>query len=201
MWKKKKKKNYFAHNNNIVTQQNGLAMGCPSSGLIAEIFLQHLEHRHLTNLTHKHHITFYCRFVDDIFILFDASHSNIHDILTNFNTIHQNIRFTEEIESNHTLNYLDTTIHKTPSAFEFSIYRKPTFTDHIIPHTSNHPAHHKYAAIRSLHNRLDTYNLQHKAYQQELNTIHNILKNNSFPIKPHKPHLPKPPKPKDNTTP
>jgi hypothetical protein len=43
------KQNYFAHNN-IVTQRDGLAMGAPSSGLIAEMFLQQLEHRHLAHL-------------------------------------------------------------------------------------------------------------------------------------------------------
>jgi len=43
----------------------------------------------------------------------------------------------------------------------------------------------------------DSYNLQHKEYQHELNIIHNILQNNSFPIKPHKPHILKPAKPKD----
>ena len=35
------KQNYFAHNKEIIVQQDGLAMGAPSSGLIAEIFLQH----------------------------------------------------------------------------------------------------------------------------------------------------------------
>jgi len=38
-----------------------------------------------------------------------------------------------------------------------------------------------------LFNRLDTYNLQHEEYQNELNIIHNILHNNYFPIKPLKP--------------
>jgi hypothetical protein len=38
-----------------------------------------------------------------------------------------------------------------------------------------------------MYNRLESYNLQQKEYQQELNIIHNILHNNSFPIKPHKP--------------
>jgi hypothetical protein len=195
------KQNYFTHNNNTVTQQNGLAMGAPSSGLMAEMFLQQPEHRHLAHLTHKHHIINYCLYVDDIFILFDSTHTNIHNIQNDFNTLHQKIQFTAEIESDHTLNYLDITIHKAPTEFDIAIYRKPTFTYTIIPHTSNHPAQHKYAAIRFLHNRLVAYNLQHKAYQQEINTIHNILKNNSFPIKPHKPHSPKPTKPKDNTTP
>jgi len=47
---------------------------------------------------------------------------------------------------------------------------------------------------------LNSYNLQHEEYQHELNTIHNILQNNSFPIKLHKPHILKPAKPKDPKT-
>jgi len=48
------KQNYFTHKNQIVVQHDGLAMGAPSSGLIAGMFLQHTEHSHLTNLTQKH---------------------------------------------------------------------------------------------------------------------------------------------------
>jgi len=43
--------NYFTHNKDIILQYDGLAMGAPSSGLIAEIFLQHIEHTH----THTYH--------------------------------------------------------------------------------------------------------------------------------------------------
>jgi hypothetical protein len=32
------KQNYFINNNDIITQNDGLAMGAPSSGIIAEIF-------------------------------------------------------------------------------------------------------------------------------------------------------------------
>jgi hypothetical protein len=69
-----------------------------------------------------------------------------------------------------------------------AIFRKPTFTDTIIPFTSNHPAHHKYTTVRYLYSRLNTYNLQQEEHQQELHIIHNILHNNSFPLRPHKPH-------------
>ena len=109
--------------------------------------------------------------------------------------------FTAEVETNQTLNFLDITIQKTPTNLKIAIYRKPTFTDVIIPYTSNHPAHHKYAAVRFLYNRLNSYGLQHKEYQTELNTIHNILWNNSFPIKPHKPRPKKPTPLKETTTP
>jgi hypothetical protein len=107
-------------------------------------------------------------------------------ILDDFNDLHPKLQFIAELERNHTLNYLDISIHKTPTNVRTGIYRKPIFTDTIIPNTSNHPTHHKYAAARFLFNRLDTYNLQQE-YQHELNIIHNIFHNNAFPIKPHKP--------------
>jgi hypothetical protein len=45
------KQNYFMNNGNILIQEDGLAMGAPSSGLIAEFFLQYIEHTHLTRLS------------------------------------------------------------------------------------------------------------------------------------------------------
>jgi len=50
------RQNYFTHNNDTVTQYDGLAMGAPSSGLIAELFLQHTEQKHLPRLTCEHKI-------------------------------------------------------------------------------------------------------------------------------------------------
>jgi hypothetical protein len=37
------KQNYFINNGNILIQEDGLAMGAPSSGLIAEFFLHYIE--------------------------------------------------------------------------------------------------------------------------------------------------------------
>ena len=89
------------------------------------------------------------------------------------------------------INFLDVTIHRTPTYWRIAVYRKPTFTDTIIPYTSNHPTQHKYAAVRYLYNRLHTYNLQPDDYDTEATAIQNILYNNAFPI-----HHGNPPNPK-----
>jgi hypothetical protein len=81
------------------------------------------------------------------------------------------------------MNFLDTSIHRAQDSIKISVYRKPTFTDTIIPYTSNHPPQHKYAAVRFLYNRLNTYHLH---TEQEENIIQSILHNNSFPIRPQK---------------
>jgi hypothetical protein len=97
------KQNYFAYNK-VMIQKEGLAMGSPSSGLIAEMFLQQTEHLHMARLSTKHKIINYCRYVDDILIIFDHSQSSIQAILADFNTLHPYLQYTVEIEENDAIN-------------------------------------------------------------------------------------------------
>jgi hypothetical protein len=97
--------------------------------------------------------------------------------------MHATLQFTAETETDNSINYLDISIHRSPTGLRTSIFRKPTFTDTIIPYTSKHPTQHKYTAIKFLYHRLNTYNLQKQGHDRELNIIHNILYNNAFPIK------------------
>jgi len=114
-------------------QKEGLAMGAPTACLIAEFFLHNLENTHLAHLIEKRKFTEYFRYVDDILLIYDPDHTNIQDKTDDFNSLHSNINFTNELETNNKLNYLDISIHRTPTGWETSIYRKPTFTDSIIP--------------------------------------------------------------------
>jgi hypothetical protein len=109
------KQNYFSHNHDVISQHDGLAMGAPSSGLIAELFLQHMENVHLARLSHKHGIIAYFRYVDDILLIFDPEVTDIQSILTHFNTLHQNLHFTVETERDNTINYLDISIQNPPT--------------------------------------------------------------------------------------
>jgi hypothetical protein len=151
--------NYFRHNDTTIIQTDVLVMGAPYSSIISEIFLQHIEHNHLPHLTLKHKLINYVRYVDNIVLIFNSHHTDLQSILHEFNTLHPNLHFTEEIELNNTINFLDVTTQKTLSNVKVSVYRKPTFTDSIILYTSNHPSQHKYAAIRFLYNRFKSYRL------------------------------------------
>ena len=114
----------------------------------------------------KHKIINYFRYVDDILIILDPTHSSIQAILDDFKALHQNLQFTAELEENNTINYLDITIQKTTTSSKTSIYRKPTFTDTIMPYMSNRPTRHKYAAVKFLYDRLNAYDLLADEYQQ-----------------------------------
>ena len=76
--------------------------------------------------------------------------------------------------------FLDVTIHRDVNRFSRDIYRKPTYTDSIIPIDSYHPIEHKYAAIRYLRNRLNSYQLYHEKKEKESKIIEDILHNNGY---------------------
>jgi hypothetical protein len=55
-----------------------------------------------------------------------------------------------EEEYKNKINFLDISISKDNNNIQFSIYRKSTATDTIIPNDSYHPPEHKFAAVRYL---------------------------------------------------
>jgi hypothetical protein len=72
----------------------------PTSPILAEIFIQHLEHNHIANILKRHHIIDYYRYVDDILIIYNEDYFNIEDTLAEFNSIHPNIQYTIEKQIN-----------------------------------------------------------------------------------------------------
>jgi hypothetical protein len=81
--------------------------------------------------------------------------------------MHPELQFTEELEQDNTLNFLEITIHKTPTNIKISIYRKPACTDTLIPYTSNQPIQHKHAAVIYLYSRLNSYHPDKEECQHE----------------------------------
>jgi retron-type reverse transcriptase len=59
---------YLHLNNKFLKQYEGLAMGAPTSAILAENFIQYLEHKIINKILNKHQIIYYFRYVDDILI-------------------------------------------------------------------------------------------------------------------------------------
>jgi hypothetical protein len=64
--------NYITHNGKWYKQNTGLAMGAPTSAILAEVFIQYLEHTNIWDILRKHQLIDYCRYVDDILIIYNA---------------------------------------------------------------------------------------------------------------------------------
>jgi hypothetical protein len=173
--------NYFKFGDLIFQPQKGITMGSPISGIIAEIFLQLYEEKHLNQLLDGRGITFYTRYVDDIFIIYDTNKTTPDQILTYMNNLYPILAFTPTHEENNTINFLDLLITRQPPSISIDIYRKPTTTDTTINYTSNHPVEHKLAAYRYMINPMNSIPLSQAKTNTEWQTTLAIANNNSFP--------------------
>jgi hypothetical protein len=71
--------NYFQHNRNFYKQTQGLAMGAPTSPMLAEMYMQYLEHSGIYDIIMHHKITGYFMYADNILIIY-KNNNNKADI-------------------------------------------------------------------------------------------------------------------------
>jgi hypothetical protein len=176
------KQNYFNFHDSIYIQNQGLAMGAPTSSVFSEMFIQFTEHTAIIDILTHNQILGSFRYIDDVLLVYDTTLTDIHTVLDSFNKATAPLQFTIEEKSQKKINYLDITIYRDVHQFTYGIYRKPTATDNIIPSTSCHPLEHKHSAIRFLQNHLQTYPISEQSRKQEEQIIAHILHSNSYPL-------------------
>jgi hypothetical protein len=173
--------NYFTFQDRIYQPNTGVAMGSPVSGIIAKVFLQHLENSHIKFLLDSKCIAFYSRYMDDIIIIYDATHTDHKTIVQYANSMHCNLQLTPTLESNNQISFLDLLITRKSLQIEIDIYRKHTVTDTTINYLSNHPIEHKVAAYRYYIERMLNLPLNHTRQHREWQTILHIATYNNLP--------------------
>jgi hypothetical protein len=174
--------NYFQFNQQYYKQTNRVAMGAPTSAVLPETYIRHMEHTQIYPILVKQQIIGYFRYVDDILLIYDQNKTNIEQILNEFNKLQPTIKFTIEKELHESVNFLDLTIHREEKKLLFSINRKPIQTVIIIPSDSCYPYEHKFSSINNLLNRAHSCPITKEAKEIELNTIRSILLNNRYNI-------------------
>jgi hypothetical protein len=130
--------NYFQFEQEYYKQTDGLATGAPTSSVLAETYVQHMEHTQIYPIYPiliKQQIIAYFRYIDDRLIIYDQNETNMDHTLKEFNKLQQTIKLTVEKEQQESINFLDLLIDRNRKSFQFSIYRKPTQTDIIIPNS------------------------------------------------------------------
>ena len=78
-------------------------MGSPISPIISDIVIQDLEFSCLCQI--DFHIPIYLRYVNDTFLIIPAN--KIEILVTLFNSYHDRLSFTYEIENNNSLSFLN----------------------------------------------------------------------------------------------
>jgi hypothetical protein len=170
---------YFQFRNSFYQQINGLAMGAPLSGLLANIYVEHIENWALDSYFLKH--VFWGRYMDDVISLWNYGENELKGFLDHLNTYDRNLQFTLEIEIANKIPFLDVLVIRSFDKLNFTIYRKPTQNNRYLHFKSNHPPQVKRAVVISLVDRaLNICSDSH--ITAELNFIKDILFGNGYPI-------------------
>jgi hypothetical protein len=114
--------NYFEYNNQFFQPRNGIAMGSPISGTLAEIYLQHIEELFIKHWIESQEIFYYERYVHDIIIIYDQNKTNKIAITNVMNGINEQLEFKATEEIKNSINHLDLTIKRNTNKTELDIY-------------------------------------------------------------------------------
>ena len=120
----------------------------------------------------KFRSSFYRRYVDDIFVLFESS-ASVNSFLEHVSSKHQKISFTVEKRNTGSLSVLDVKICRKNGKFVTSVYRKPTFSGFFTNYESFIPTYQKRGLLHTLLHRsfsicCDFKTFQDYAYKKQL---------------------------------
>ena len=150
-------------------------MGSPLGPALVNIFVGYYESKLFKEISK---LAVYCRYVDYTFSLFHKE-TEFQKFLICLNSLHPS-KFTNEIESNSSLPFLDVLVTKSNNKFITSGYRKPTFTGQHTHWNSFRPKQRKTNLINTLTHRALKI-CSKSTLKQELDNIRSILVQNDYP--------------------
>ena len=148
------KSTVFSFKNVLYRQIFGVPMGPCISPILADIFMEFVEHRAISTFHTPPKL--WIRYVDGtVCVIVQQYAEEFHKHL---NSISPSITFTLEREQNQSLTFLDVKVTRNrDNTISTTIYKKPTYTDRHLQFGSHHPKHHKFAVAKTLHYRIDTH--------------------------------------------
>lgn len=135
--------NDFEFNSEWYLQTWGTAMGKKFAPNYANLFLADWEREALEKSPLKP--SFYRRYLDDIFIIWEHSKESFHEFINLLNSHHPSITVKAELDLK-TINFLDVTVFKGTrfqdnGILDTKVFFKPTDTLELLHKDSYHPSH------------------------------------------------------------
>ena len=124
--------------------------------------------------------SFWCRFVDDTFII--HKEVNKQGFLQPINSVDPAIRFTVDNKEDGSIPFLDTTVKPgADGSLSITVYRKPTHTDQYLQWDSHHHLSVKFSVIHTLSHRAKTVCIKPELLQQEKDHLRKALTKCKYP--------------------
>ena len=122
-------------------QISGTTMGTICAPSMAIIFMGKIEEEFLATRTLLPLV--WWRYIDDIFMVWPHSPTELYSFLSALNNVHETIKFTSNA-SQESVSFLDVMIHKdNKGQIETGLYTKPTDAHMYLHYNSYHPVHQK----------------------------------------------------------
>ena len=182
------KHNTFLFNNIFYLQTKGTAMGTKVAPTYATLTIGYLEQKLYKEIEKEFGVEFgeqfrlaWKRFLDDCFILWTKSISELATLHTILNSLHVDINFTldsSEIE----LPFLDCLVIKRGTILETDIFYKPTDSKAYLLFDSCHPKHIKVSIPFSLSRRLKMIVSNTETFEKRAIELETYLCKQKYPI-------------------
>ena len=171
----------FIFDGKLYKQCDGVSMGSPLGPDYANSFMSYHEKIWLDECPDDIKPIKYRRYVDDIFVLCrDREH---HEKFKEYmNSKHPNIAFTDELEENNMLPFLDVAVTRTDDGFTTNLYRKGTFSGVFTNFFSFLSIQFKSCLISTLLFRCYQLTSTSQAFHKEVERLRGILAKNSYPL-------------------
>ena len=169
-------KTTFSFNDQLYEQIDGVCMGSSLGPTIANIIMTELEREILPQLIETGTIKSYIRYVDDTLVM--IKDEDIEKVLTKFNSLDKNLKFTVDKFEDGVIHFLDILVDKNGST---DIYTKPTNTGQYTNFDSYVPWRYKTSWAYALYVRTMKLCSSAAAKSKQITRINKLLSWNGFP--------------------
>ena len=156
-------------------QVDGVTMGSPLGPTLANLFLVYYEHKWLEKFPLQCWPKYYCRYVDNIFLMF-GSRDHVKKFLKYMNSRHPNIKFTCEEEFNNKISFLDISVTRIKNELTSSLYSKKTFSGVYLNFNLLFRAYNICADYITVHNEIELLKSMWQRHSFPLFFIDNCIK-------------------------
>ena len=148
------KNTFFSFQSQFYEQLKGVAMGCPVSPIMANLYMEYFEQKVLSTATHP------LECGSDMWIIHVLSTKEEHKqtFLEHINNVDLAIRFTvEDYKENGPIPFLDTIVKpEADGRLSITLFRKPATTDQSPQSHGHHHLSAMYSVINTLTHRAKT---------------------------------------------